>query len=514
MNSKSLAKVAASGLVFGSTLFGLTPMGDYVGSSAPASASAPRNEAASFAKQSRAASAKGKIDVAVTLAEKAVMSAPQNGDMRMLLGDAYLKVGRFLSAESSFDDALSLTPDNTRAALKLALAKIAVGKNDAARALLDEHRDALSAADYGLAVALSGDVASAVSMLEAAARSNDDPLTRQNLALAYALAGRWAEARTTAGQDLSPDLIDARMTQWAQMARPKASWDQVAGLLGVQPAYDVGQPTALALNMGPAPVRVASAAPAPMPEVAAEPETQVAVYEAPAAVAAPAAEEASVRVAQAAPASSGIVFAPRQEIVQAIRQMVRSEAETPLVRSQSKPMKTALATPRRVAKPAVAKPTVSKPGPAKPFKVETAAAKPFAQPASVQKIVAPQSGREFKSGQFAVQLGAFASKAQAEAAWASTASKTAKLAGHKPMTASVVSGGKSLKRLAAAGFESRAAAEEVCKAVKATGGECFVRSFAGVELAQWVGLNTSGAKAVKVAARAPVAAKPTKIASR
>jgi Flp pilus assembly protein TadD len=507
MNSKSFAKVAASGLVFGSTLFGFTPMGDFVGSLASASASAPRNEAASFAKQSRAASAKGKIDVAVTFAEKAVQSAPQNADMRMMLGEAYLKVGRFISAESSFDDALNLVPDNSRAALKLALAKIALGKNDAARSVLDEYRDTLSAADYGLAVALSGDVASAVSMLEAAARSDGDAQTRQNLALTYALSGRWAEARTTAAQDLSPDLIDARMTQWAQMARPKASWDQVAGLLGVQPSYDIGQPAALALNMGPSQTRVAAVAPAPAQEVAvaAETETQTAVYEAPAATQA----EAAQQVAQVKPAQSTVVFAPRQEIVQAIRQMVRSEAEAPLVRSQVKPMKTALAAPRRVAKPIPAKPVS-----AKPIKVETASVKAFAQPASAQKILAPQSGREFKSGQFAVQLGAFASKAQAEAAWVRAAAKTGKLAGHKPMMASVISGGKTLKRLAAAGYSSRAAAEEACQAVKASGGECFVRSFAGVELAQWVGLNASGGKAVKVAARAPVPAKPTKIASR
>ena len=501
MNNKSFAKIAASGLVLGSTLLGYGPAGDFTLSLSSASAGAPQIDAANFAKKARAASAKGQIDQAVLMAEKAVALSPTNADYRMLLGDAYLKAGRFNSAETSFDDALSLVPDNSRTALKLTLAKIAVGKNDAARSLLDDYRDQLSAADYGLAVGLAGDLEGATQVLESSARSTGDALTRQNLALVYALSGRWAEARTTAAQDLSPDLIDQRMTQWAMMARPKASWDQVASVLGVTPAYDAGQPVALALNMGARPVYAASnATAAPVAFAAVEqPSEPAPVFEAPAQ-----AQAAPVQVAAAVPApapafsaapASGIIFAPRQEIVQPIRQSARAEA--PLVRSQSKPMKTALAPS-----------------------------------APTQKIVAPGSGREFKSGQFAVQLGAFENRAQAEAAWARAAAKSSTFAGHKPMIGNVTAGGKALKRLAASGYANRASAQTACNEIKAKGGDCFVRSFAGVELAQWVGLNAApGSKPVKVAARkpvvapakpvkvsaakpAPVAAKPVKIAAR
>jgi Flp pilus assembly protein TadD len=504
MINKSFAKIAASGLVLGSTLLGFGPADDFSLSLSSASARAPQIDAANYAKKARSASAKGQIDQAVQMAEKAVALSPTNADYRMLLGDVYLKAGRFMSAETSFDDALSLVPDNSRAALKLTLAKIAMGKNDAARSLLDEYREQLSAADYGLAVGLSGDLSGAVQVLEASARSNGDAMTRQNLALVYALSGRWAEARTTAAQDLSPDMIDQRMTQWAMMARPKASWDQVASVMGINPAYDTGQPVSLALNLGSRPVQAASSpVEAPLAvAVAEQPSEPAPVFEAPAeAQAAP----VQVAVANSTPApafsaapTSGIVFAPRQEIVQPIRESARAEA--PLVRSQSKPIKTALAAPFQK-------------GPA-------------------QKIVAPQSGREFKSGQFAVQLGAFASKAQAESAWVRAASKSSQVAGRKPMVANVVSRGKALKRLAASGYPSRESAQAACNDVKAKGGECFVRSFAGVELAQWVGLNSGAdAKPVKVAARkpatapakpvkvsaakpAPVAAKPVKIATR
>jgi hypothetical protein len=243
---------------------------------------------------------------------------------------------------------------------------------------------------------------------------------------------------------------------------------------------------------------------APVAVAAAEqPSEPAPVFEAPAV-----AQAAPVQVAVVNPApapafsaapTSGIVFAPRQEIVQPIRESARAEA--PLVRSQGKPIKTALAAPAHK----------------KPFVTERAGvARPLVPSAPTQKIVAPGSGREFKSGQFAVQLGAFASKAQAAAAWDRAAAKSSEVAGRKPMVANVVSRGKALKRLAASGYPSRESAQAACNDVKAKGGECFVRSFAGVELAQWVGLNSGvAAKPVKVAARKPAAApaKPVKVSA-
>ena len=40
------------------------------------------------------------------------------------------------------------------------------------------------------------------------------PKTRQNLALALALAGRWQEARTLVGLDLAPVEADKRIVEW------------------------------------------------------------------------------------------------------------------------------------------------------------------------------------------------------------------------------------------------------------------------------------------------------------
>src|SRR5918993_637089 len=172
------------------------------------------------------------------------------------------KSGRFASAESAYRDSLALVPDQSAVVLKLALVQIAQGKNGEAVSFLNYARGALDAADYGLALALAGQPQEAASVLGAAARDpRADARLRQNLALAYALSGDWAAARTVAEQDLSADLVDARIQQWMTFAKPTTAYDQVAALTGVTPvAGDPGQPVRLALRANA--TRTAEAAPA------------------------------------------------------------------------------------------------------------------------------------------------------------------------------------------------------------------------------------------------------------
>ncbi|WP_430983686.1 hypothetical protein, partial [Escherichia coli] len=79
----------------------------------------------------------------------------------------------------------------------LALAQIATGDWAGARKTLDTHAATIPVADRGLAIALAGDPATAVEVLEPAARAPEaDAKIRQNFALSLALAGRWREAQT------------------------------------------------------------------------------------------------------------------------------------------------------------------------------------------------------------------------------------------------------------------------------------------------------------------------------
>ena len=218
-------------------------------------------------------------DEAIGAAEQAVALAPTEAAYRMILGQSYLQGGRFRSAGEAFADTLRLESGNGRAALNLALAQVAVGDWQAARHTLDAHSADIPASDRGLAMALAGDTTGAVALLTQVARSPDaSPKVRQNLALAYALAGQWGIARTIAAADMSPADVDARLAQWAAFAQPREASDQVASLLGVRPAADAGQPAALALN---APAQSPPATATVMQVAAATPVTVVAVPPAP-----------------------------------------------------------------------------------------------------------------------------------------------------------------------------------------------------------------------------------------
>lgn len=222
---------------------------------------------------------------AVIAAEAAVRAAPDNAAYRALLGRAYIAAGRFTAAQTALSDATTLGQNDARTLVSLALVRIALGQGDAARTLLAAHTDAIPAADYGLAIALAGNTAEGVYILtQAATAPTGDARTRQNLAYAYALAGRWKDARLMAGEDLAPLAANQRIVQWAATADPMLAPQRVAALLGVtiDPA-DAGLPVALALAPE-TPAQMAAVEPEPAPvieTVEAEPAPVIAAPEAP-----------------------------------------------------------------------------------------------------------------------------------------------------------------------------------------------------------------------------------------
>ncbi len=422
MKTVGMLKIAASSLILGTAI-------------APVNASNYGHEtagsekaAAQAAEQARKLMGKRKFADAVEKAEEAVAAMPRLAEYRALLGQAYLSAGRFQSAETTLGEAASLDPSNARAGLNLVLAQIANAHGDRALATLDAYRERLSAADYGLAAALAGDLAGATNVLEAAVRGpGADAKTRQNLALTYALANRWREARIMAAQDLSGEALYLRMTEWAAFAVPSASSQQVASLLGVTPVTDPGQPAQLAL-VPTAEVRVALAPTAPV--IAADP--------------------APATVADADPA-------PAFEV-----------SETPA-------STTAVAVEPAAAPPRAAPPVRS-----------SAAIRQVVLPASNSTAAGSErSFRPVQSGTFVVQLGAFSTAARAEAAWRGASGRYRALDNYSAATGRIQVRNVSLYRISVSGFTSRAAAGQVCARIKAAGGDCFVRSVAGDTPLQW-----------------------------
>jgi Flp pilus assembly protein TadD len=447
MKTRSKLLIGLSALAAGSTLAaGIATQGFVL--SAFASDAPNAKKAAQEAAAARKAIAKRKGGEAVAHAELAVANDPQNGDYRALLGQAYLLSGRFASANQALGDALTLNPGNGSVALNLVLAKIAGGDWAGAREMLNSHQDTIPASDRGLAYALAGDPVTAVQILEPAARAEDATAkTRQNLALALALSGRWSEAKQVASVDVSPDQLGPRMMQWLSFARPTNAYDQVATLLGVTPVADGGQPQRLALAQQN--VMLAAAATQPVQTPAQDPvdtympgvPANAAAVVATAPVEAPA-EVASVETTPVAGTNAGVVFGPRAEVVQSVpAAAVRAPAAATAVSARA---------PKLIEKASVA----SAPG-AKPAK-----------------------------GNFYVQLGAYVSPAVARDAWNRMDDRVAALSGQTPYGAKVSTKAGSFYRLSVGGYD-RSGADALCRQVKAGGQTCFVRTGAGDALAAW-----------------------------
>jgi Flp pilus assembly protein TadD len=451
----SMLKLTTSAMVLGTTMVGCGMTGQAQRPSNVSDARAAKIGATAAAEASKAL-AKKKIDKAVVLAEAAVAAQPRNAGYRMLLGQVYLASGRFQSAEQSFADTLTLDPERERAALNLALAQVALGKKEAARSTLADYRDKLPAADMGLALALAGDADEAVRILEFATRAPDATAkTRQNLALAYALQGKWANAKVMAVQDLTPDETNTRLAQWAAMVRPTGAADQVASLLGVKPQADAGQPTRLALSPASPAVAVAQLSPVaaelPVLVTPAQPETVTVV----ASDVAPAFET----VANAVPSVEAPTPKPALMLVQPI-------PVAPKATSQ----------PRQAPRSAGFVRTAAVPRAAGGFRPASAA------------IGATD-------GKFVVQLGAFRNAVAAERAWNRIAGRV-DLANYGAINGSVKRNQASLVRVSVGGFGSRDDANAMCARIKQTGNVCFVRIQASDAPARWVQRHT-----FKVAAR-------------
>ena len=410
---------------------------------------------------------------AIEVAEAAVAADPRKADYRTLLGRAYLLGGRYASARTAFEDALTLGSEDPRTIVNLALVHTAQGDAGEARELLRQHMDVLPAADYGLAMAMSGDANEAIRILSQAIH---DPAAtareRQNLAYSYALAGHWTEAQRMATVDLSPPDAAKRVLGWARMAQPGAESARVIAMIGVQPrGDDAGLPVRLALAPEAAPaVAPVSADPVRMAAEASasEPATAPAAAVAEASSEEPAAPPEAVAVA--APENDGEHADKGQALVEAVQRQetavaAADPAPAPFVRPKPVPLLKAQIPESHPA--ALTRQPVQQP-------VQ-------ARPANAWAPVDPDRGSAW-----VVQLGAFLSPEAAKASRSVYLKRNAALGGFPFIDSSIMLDGRQYYRVAIAGFGGRADAVRFCEGIKAKGRGCFVR-MGGPEAApkQW-----------------------------
>lgn len=378
--------------------------------------------------EAQAALAKGQAGKAIGPAEAAVTARPQDPALRALLGNAYLRTGRFESAAATLDEARQLGDAGLRTALGLALAQIGAGRPRDAVALLDASREVIGADDLGLAYALAGEPDRGIAILTDAVRASEPtPKLRQNLAYALALGGHWREARVMMMQDVPLDKIDDRISNWASTSQPEQFRVRVASMVGAPVVADSGRPEALAL-----------AAPA-------QSAAQVAVAEAPA----PASELPAIADNDVPQSMAFVPFAPAPA------------APAPAAQTFA----AAFTAPASVSQPMVQTFPVATPAPVRSTMRVAVKASMFKAPVS-------QAAPRATGGTHLVQLGSFSSEANARRAWGLFTRRDASLRNYRLTITPVVVRGKNFWRVAAAGFNASSAGS-MCSSVKSRGGACF-----------------------------------------
>jgi Flp pilus assembly protein TadD len=419
------------------------------------------------AARAQEAMAEGRHDRAVRLAEDAVQADPHNASYRAMLGKAYLDAGRFASAQASFDDAMTLGDLSPRTALSLALTLTAQAKYSEAAALLNDWEDHIATADLGLAFALAGQPDRGISLMSDAIRGGENTVKmRQNLAYAFAVAGRWREARLMAAQDVPADQLGSRMEQWAAMASPTAYQTRVARLLGTPDGVmDQGQPVHLALNNNPSidqladeATALAVAAPAAPASPALASPAQVAANGM--AVPAAGAELPAVGRASVAQAFAPQTFAPMQAAPAQTAMVLHDAGSFAAPAPAAAP---AAAPAPRYANTAVA-PRVSGQAAAAPASARSTAR------ADAQAAAPARATARAADGTHLVQLGSFTTEAGARRAWGIYTSRYPELQNHEMVITEAVVRGRHYYRVSAGGFD-RANSRNMCNRIDGSNGD-------------------------------------------
>jgi D-alanyl-D-alanine carboxypeptidase len=453
--------------------------------------------AARSAERAEQALERGRGDRALRYAEEAVAFDPQNAAHRTLLGQAYMMSGRFLSAAESFSAARDLGASDSRTLIGQSLAMVAIGRNADAVQLLDANMSNIPASDYGLALALAGEGQRGALVLIDVVRAPDATARdRQNLALAFAAAGRWLEAQLMAAQDLGGQVGTQRVEQWAAMLQAGDPRVRIAGVIGTSPVEDAGMPIALALNDAPVAGAELAATNDPAPlglyAPAAPAEVEVARADAPAAVDsvdAPAMEEvAAAAPAEAAPAPAPVAMAAAEPAVaeiaaEPVAAFASNEVASPVVQTVINFVSIPVIQPLRNAVDRVMTALrVDAPEAAAPAPRAARAARV----ASAPRAVAASAPRgPVRTTGWAVQLGAYDSAAIARDNWSRLARRHAALGARDGVSTVAQVGGRTFYRLAATGYASRAEAVSACASVASIGGNCFVRQMTSADRVQW-----------------------------
>lgn len=165
-----------------------------------------------------------------------------SADLYYAHGKASLLLGQFDGAQSSFEAALSLTTpasNKSRILSGLAIALAALGQTESALDAFGASNDTVALANKAIILSGSGDQKGAIAILERlVTEERATAKDRQNLAMAYLLAGNEKAARRTARLDLDDASVNATFQFYQALGALSQQKRFVALLTGaIDPAW-------------------------------------------------------------------------------------------------------------------------------------------------------------------------------------------------------------------------------------------------------------------------------------
>ena len=177
----------------------------------------------------------GSHDRAIEVLSQALVVDSDEPELLMALGRAYSAKSNLLGAARAFEQAAIAAPDNASAWAALGTALDRLGRHSDAqevygKALAIEPNRTSTLANFGLSLALAGDLPGAELKLRAAADKPDATTkVNENLALVLGLQGKYDEMAALSGQYAPQGVVDGNAAALRKLVQPVRNWDALTG---------------------------------------------------------------------------------------------------------------------------------------------------------------------------------------------------------------------------------------------------------------------------------------------
>ncbi|MEH6488207.1 tetratricopeptide repeat protein [Hyphomonas oceanitis] len=176
----------------------------------------------------------GSDDRAVDVLSQVLVVHPDSAELLMVLGRALSTKQDFSAAIQAYSQAATLEPERAEAWAAMGTAFDQIDRHADAQAAYDralsiEPNRTSTLTNYGLSLALAGDLTGAEAKLRLAdAQPDTNTRVKENLALVLGLQGKYAEMKEASGGNAPPRIVEQNAELLREMVQPTRTWEALA----------------------------------------------------------------------------------------------------------------------------------------------------------------------------------------------------------------------------------------------------------------------------------------------